>query len=322
MVPRIAAISLFVVCPVIVDFTGTVAADYPERRILIIVPFATGGSNDAMARRLAPLLSKSLGQPVIVENRPGADGRIGIEAMAKAPPDGYTMLFSAGAITLIPALRRNVPYDPVRDIQPIAELGSAPYVIAVNPSVPAKNVRELIALAKSYPGKLNGSAAGNATQMALVLFQLRTGTKVEIIPYKSGGQSAVAAASGETDLVIINAPVISQFVASGRMRPLAVADEKRLSFLPHVPTTLEEKLDYIAGTLFGIYTVGGTPAGIVQRLNAEINKIIAMPDMLKILTQEGLNASSKSVEDARRKYLDDIEKWKDVVARARIPLDN
>src|SRR5262245_40224779 len=162
-------------------------AEYPERPLRAIVPFNAGASNDTMARLIGPMLAKALGQQVIVENRPGADGRIGIEALARAAPDGYTILFSGGAVALIPALRRNVPYDPMRDVQPVAELATAPYAIAVHPQVPAKNLAELIRLARQSPGKLNGASGGNSTFMTLVLFQLKTSTRIVNLPYKGTG---------------------------------------------------------------------------------------------------------------------------------------
>mgnify|MGYP003350106628 FL=1 len=154
---------------------------------IAVVPFAAGSSNDVIARRVGPHLAKALGQQVIIENRPGADGRIGVEVMAKAAPDGHTILFSGGAVALIPTLRWNVPWDPMRSIQPVAELGTIPYVIAVNPNVPAPNVAAFIKLALAQPGRLNGSAGGNSSEMSIALFRIKTGTRMEIIPYKGTG---------------------------------------------------------------------------------------------------------------------------------------
>ena len=213
---------------------GAVRAEYPDRPLRAIVPFNAGASNDTMARLIAPMLTKALGQQVIVENRPGADGRIGIEALAKAAPDGHTILFSGGAVALIPALRRNVPYDPVRDIQPVAELASAPYAIAVHPQVPAKNVAELISLAKKNPGKLNGASGGNSTFMTLVLFQLRTGTRIVNLPYKGTGDAALAVVRGEADLAIMDVSAFASHRQSGRIRMLAVAGDRRNPALPSI----------------------------------------------------------------------------------------
>jgi tripartite-type tricarboxylate transporter receptor subunit TctC len=302
---------------------GVACADYPERPLRAIVPFTAGGPNDILARAISPLLSKALGQNVIVENRPGADGRIGIEAMAKAAPDGHTILFSGDAVAVVPALRRNVPYDPMRDIQPVAELGSSPYVIVVHPQVPARNLRQLIEIARKNPGGLNGSSGGNTTFMALVMFQLMTGTRIVNIPYKGSGDAGLAVVRGEADMAIIDYLAFSNHVESGRIRMLAVAADTRSRALPELPTAKEAGLpDYTAGSLFGVFTTGKTPLDSVRRLNSEINKIVAMPDVSKRLVALGMEPSQKSVETFSARYVAELAKWKSVVARAKIPLEN
>jgi tripartite-type tricarboxylate transporter receptor subunit TctC len=297
------------------------AADYPERNLAAVVPFAAGSSNDTIARRITPHLVKALGQQVIIENRPGADGRIGIEVVAKAAPDGYTILFSGGAVSLIPALRKNVPWDPVRNIQPVAELGTIPYVLAVNPNVPAQSVAALIKLAIAQPGKLNGSAGGNSSEMAIALFRIKTGTRMEIIPYKGTGHAALAVATGEADLAIMDASAWLPFVPAKRVRALAVMGAKRVSVLPDVPTMQEAGVpDLISGAQFGVYTTGGTPMPVVRRLNSEINRIVATPEITKSFVAIGMEPANKTVEAYTRLYLADIAMWKDVVARAKIPM--
>ena len=298
-------------------------AQYPERALRAIVPFTAGGPNDTLARVISPLLAKALGQNVIVDNRPGADGRIGIEVLAKAAPDGYSLLFSGGAVALIPALRRTVPYDPIRDIQPVAELGTSPYVIAVHPQVPAKNVRELIELAKKNPGKLNGSSGGNSTFMSLVLFQLRSDTRIVNIPYKGAGDAALALVRGEADVAIMDPLAFGYHLHSGRVRMLAIAGDRRSAAFPELPTAKEAGLpDYTAESLFGVFTTGRAPADIVRRLNIEINRIVALPEISKRLVALGMEPSQKSVEEFSRQYLSELAKWKDVVARAKIPLES
>lgn len=299
---------------------SSVAADYPEKALTAIVPFAAGSSTDTMTRRISPPLSKALGQQIIIENKPGADGRIGIDALAKAASDGYTILFSGQAVALAPALRRNVPWDP-RQIQPVAELGQSPYVIAVNSTVPAKSLSEFVNLAKRNPGKLNASAGGNSTEMSIALFRIKTGTRVETIPYKGTGLAATAVGSGEVDFAIMDASAWAALLSSGRVRALAVAGEKRLSTLPDVPTTKEAGLpDYTVGTMFGVYTRAGSPPAAVQRLNAEINRIIVSPEVAKSLNQLGLDPNPKSVEAFTQQYVNDLAKWKDLVKRANIPM--
>jgi tripartite-type tricarboxylate transporter receptor subunit TctC len=298
-------------------------AQYPERALRAIVPFTAGGPNDTLARVISPLLAKALGQNVIVDNRPGADGRIGIEVLAKAAPDGYSLLFSGGAVALIPALRRTVPYDPIRDIQPVAELGTSPYVIAVHPQVPAKNVRELIELAKKNPGKLNGSSGGNSTFMSLVLFQLRSDTRIVNIPYKGAGDAALALVRGEADVAIMDPLAFGYHLHSGRVRMLAIAGDRRSAAFPELPTAKEAGLpDYTAESLFGVFTTGRTPADIVRRLNIEISRIVALPEISKRLVALGMEPSQKTVEEFTRQYLAELAKWKDVVARAKIPLES
>lgn len=302
---------------------GTAYAEYPERPLRAIVPFTTGGPNDILARLISPMLSKALGQNVIVENRPGADGRIGIEALARAAPDGYTILFSGGAVALIPAIKKNVPYDPIRDIQPVSELGTSPYLIAVHPQVPAKNVMQLIDLAKKNPGKLNGSSGGNSTFMSLVLFQIKTGTRIVNIPYKGAGDAGLAVARGEADMAIMDSSAFGPHLESGRVRVLAIAADKRSPTFPDLPTAKEAGLpDYTASSLFGVFTTGKAPPEIVRKLNMEINKVVAAPEISKRLVALGLEPSQKSVEQFTRQYLAELAQWKDVVARAKIPLEN
>lgn len=297
------------------------AADYPERRLVAIVPYAAGSTTDTMARRISPPLAKALGQQVIIENKPGADGRIGTDAMTKAAPDGYTILFTGAAIAMTPAIRKNISWDPVRQIQPVAELGESAYVIVVNPSVPANNLAAFVNLAKNYPGKLNGSAGGDSTGMALALFRIKTGSRAETITYKGTGLAALAVVTGEVDFAILDASAWLAFIPSGRVRPLAVSGNKRLSALPEIPTTDEAGLpDFDVGSMFGVYTTGGVPMNIVLRLNAEINKIITAPDIAGGLNRLGLVPTPLSVEQFTRRYMSDLAKWKEVVKRANLPV--
>jgi tripartite-type tricarboxylate transporter receptor subunit TctC len=295
-------------------------AQYPERAIRAIVPFAPGGSNDGMARLISPEIARALGQQVIVENRPGAAGNIGIDAVAKSPPNGYTILYSATASTQNPALFRKLPYDPLRDIQPVAEVGQAPYVFLVNPRVPARNVQDLVDVARKNPGKLNASSGGIGTRLASELFQIQNKLTLEIIPYNGAGLAALAVMTGEPDFAIIDAsPVLGQ-IAAGKIRALAVAGEKRVKSLPNVPTTTEAGFPgYKSGTIFGVYVAAGTSADTVQKLNTTINKIISVPSMAERLRALGAEANPKSVEEFSALYRKEIEKWKAIVKQANIP---
>jgi tripartite-type tricarboxylate transporter receptor subunit TctC len=295
-------------------------ADYPERLIRAIVPFATGGTNDINARMIAPHLGKVLGQQVVVENRPGAAGNIGIEVVAKSPPDGYTILFSATASTQNPALFRNLRFDPLTDIQPVAAIAEYPYAIMVNAHLPAKSVRELIALAQKNTAMLNASAGGIGTRLSVELFRIRNNIRVEVITYNGTGQAALALATGETQLAISDATPFVPFLASGRVRVLALASERRLPTFPDTPTTAEAGLPgFIAGATAGVYVQGKTSTAIVQTLNSAINKVTAQPEMKEQLRKQGGNAEALSVNDFTQWYRREIQTWKDIVARAKIP---
>ena len=300
--------------------TAWAQSQYPERLIRAIVPFAPGGSNDTMARLIAPELTRALGQQVIVENRPGAAGNIGIDAVARSAPNGHTILFSATASTQNPALFRKLPFDPLRDIQPVAEVGQAPYVFLVNPRVPAKNVRELVNLARSRPGKLNAASGGIGTRLSSELFQIQNKLKLEIIPYQGSGQAALAVMTGEADFVIMETSPVQGQLTAGKLRALAVAGEKRLKAFPDLPTTSEAGFpDYKAGTIFGVYVAGGTPGDIVLKLNATLNKIVGAPAFAARLLELGVEVNPKSVEEFSALYRKEIEKWKAIVKQANIP---
>ena len=303
---------------------STAMAQYPDRPIRGIVPFAPGGANDVMARVISPQITKLLGQPVIIDNRPGALGHIGIEATAKSKPDGYTILFSATASTVLPAMSKAMRYDPIKDIQPVAEIGQGPYVVVVNPKVPATSLRELIEYARKNPGKLNGGAGGAAgTRLAIELMKIQNNIQLEIIMYNGNGPTATALLKGEVDFATMDTSAFVGYLASGRIKAFAVAGEKRLPSLPDVPTTAEAGFpDFRAGAIFGVYVAAGTPAPIVQKLNETINAIIVIPEIVEQLRKLGSEPNPKSVEVFTQLIRREIQTWKDVVAKAKIPLDD
>ena len=297
-----------------------VHAQYPERLIRAIVPFSTGGTNDITARMISPHLSKALGQSVVVENRPGAAGNIGIEAVAKSAPDGYTILFSATASTQNPALFRNLRFDPITDIQPVAAIAEYPYAVVVTTQLPVKNLRELIALAQKNPASLNASAGGIGTRLSVELFKIRHNVRIEVVTYSGAGQAALAVATGETQLAIMDSTPFQPFLASGRVRLLAVASERRLPSYPDTPTTAEAGLPgFKAGATAAIYVAGKTPAGIVQTLNSAINHVIVLPEVKEQLRRQGGSSAPSSVSELTQWYRREIQVWKDIVARAKIP---
>lgn len=316
-VARVARVALGI-------FAGSAAcpahAEYPERLIRAIVPFSTGGTNDITARMIAPHLSKALGQSVVVENRPGAAGNIGIEAVARSAPDGYTLLFSATASTQNPALFRNLRFDPITDIQPVAAIAEYPYAIVVNAHLPVKNARDLIRLAQKNPASLNASAGGIGTRLAVELFRIRNNIRIEVITYSGAGQAALAVATGETQLAIMDTTPFQPFLTSGRVRLLAVASDRRLPTFPDTPTTAEAGLPGLkAGATAAVYVAGKTPAGIVQTLNTAINNVISQSEVKEQLRKQGGNSEPVSVKDLTQWYRREIQVWKDIVARAQIP---
>jgi tripartite-type tricarboxylate transporter receptor subunit TctC len=305
-------VALNAVCPV--------RAEYPERLLRAIVPFSTGGTNDITARMISPHLSKVLGQSVVVENRPGAAGNIGIEATAKSAPDGYTILFSATASTQNPALFRNLRFDPLNDIQPVAAIAEYPYGILINTHLPVKSVLDLISLARKNPARLNASAGGIGTRLSVELFRIRHNFLVEVVSYSGSGQAALAVATGETQLAIMDTSPFMPFLATGRVRLLAVAGDRRLPSFPDTPTTAEAGLpDFKAGATAAVYVAARTPANIVQTLNGAINRITALPEVKEQLRKLGGTSAPMSVHDLTQWYRREIQVWKDIVARAQIP---
>jgi len=295
-------------------------AQFPDRLIRAIVPFSTGGTNDITARLIAPHLAKTLGQQVVVENRPGAAGNVGIEAVAKSAPDGHTILFSATASTQNPALFRHLRFDPLNDIQPVAAIADYPYAIVVNAQLPVKNVRELIALAQKNRDTLNASAGGIGTRLSVELFKIRNNIRAEVVTYGGSGQAALSVATGETQLAIMDTSPFQPFLASGRVRLLAMATDKRLAIFPDTPTTTEAGLpDFKAGATAAVYVTGKTPAAIVQTLNNAINTVIMLTEVREQLRKQGGAVEPRRVDELTQWYRREIQTWKDIVARAKIP---
>lgn len=314
---------LRVVLPATAGFliAGSAQAVYPERSIRAIVPFAPGGANDTIARVLAPHLSRAIGQTVVIENRPGAAGNLGIETVAKSAPDGYTLVFSATASTQNPALFKVMPFDPLKDIKPIAKIGEGPYVIAVNPKLPVNTLTELVEYARKNPGKLNAAAGGIGTRLSVELFNLQNDLKIEIIPYDGTGPASIAVLSGEADLAIMDISAMIGNLQSGRIKPLAVAADRGLPSLPNTPTTTEAGLPrFKTGTLFGVYAQGNTPNDIVMKINGAMNRVLAMPEVIEALRKLGVEPDPRTPEEFLRQYTAEIAQWKEIVGRAKIPL--
>src|SRR5919204_1020798 len=271
--------------------TLALAQPYPAKPIHLIVPFPPGGGNDTVARAIGQQISPELGQPVVIDNRPGAGGSVGAELAAKSAPDGYTLfLAGVGSHAVNPNLHSRLPYDPVRDFAPITLVASAPSVLVVNPAVPARSVAEFTAYARANPGKLNyaSNGQGSAAQLAAAMYESMAGVKMVHVPYKGIAPAMTDLMSGEVQLMFGTIVALVPHIQAGKLRALAVTSRKRSPLLPDVPTLAESGLpDYQAGSWYGIMAPAGTPRDIVERLNGAVVKAIRHPEVAKRLVQEG-----------------------------------
>ena len=294
---------------------------YPAKQVRMIVGFAPGGGSDILSRALAQRLTTVLGQPVIVDNRPGAGGAIGAEIGAKAAPDGYTLTVgSSGAFAVNPNLQSKLAYDPVTDFVPVGMFGTFPYVLLVHPSVPARSVRELVALAKRTRGELNYGSAGNGSGNHLVMehFLSLSGARMTHVPYKGGILALNALLTGEIDATFD--PIVTAVgqLKTGRVRALGVSSVKRASLLPDMPTVAEAGVPgFEAANWFGLFAPAGTSKAIVERLNAAINKAVASPEMKEALHAQGADALSGTPEDLAALLRRELDKYRTIVKNAQ-----
>ena len=291
-------------------------AQYPARPARVLVGFTPGGGVDINARLAASKLSEYLGQQFVVENRPGAGTNIANEAVAKAAPDGYTLLFNAPAVAINMSLYKNPPYDALRDLVAVSIFSESTNILVVPSSLPVKSVKELIALAKAKPGTLNYSSAGSGTTQHLAgeLFKLRTGTNIVHVPYKGSAPSLTALISGDVQLSFVNPVAIGQHVRSGRLRALAVAGAKRTTFLPDLPTMKEAGVQGVEVPLwYGLLAPAGTPSEVVRALAAAVAKGAHSPDMQKKLLDQGAEPVGNTPEEFQALLKEEVARWAEVV---------
>ncbi|VTU45619.1 Argininosuccinate lyase (plasmid) [Variovorax sp. SRS16] len=297
---------------------------YPDRPIRLLVPFPAGGSTDPVARLVAQKLNEAWGQTVIVDNRPGANTIIGTEALAKSAPDGYTILLTASTHVINALLLPHLPYDSVKDFIPVATLYRSEFLLLVHPSVPAQNLQELIALAKSKPGALNYaiSGTGNANQLAGELFNMTAGVKLTSVPYKGGGPAITDLLGGQVQAMFsVPVSVIGQ-VKAGKLRALAYTGATPLSSLPQVPTFAQAGLPgFDMKSWTGILVPAGTPKPIVDKLSAEIAKILAMPDVKAKLEEQGQDPFIRNPEQFSALMSADRAKFGSIIRAANIKMD-
>ena len=297
------------------------AARYPSRPIRMIVGFAAGGGNDIIARVFGQKLSESLGQPVIVENKPGGGAIVATEYVAKSQPDGYTLLMSASGISINPAVYAKLPYDAINDFVAVSELGSFPLIMIVNASSPIKSAAELVTYAKANPDKMNYASSSASFQLVTELFKQKTGAPMQVIPYKSANESVLAVVSGQVTTTIADAgPVLPQ-VKSGTVRALAVAAPKRMEELPDVPTLQEAGADVDAVLWSGIFVARATPPAVVRKLESELMRIATLPDVKARLKPLGIDTVGNSSEAFARILADDIARWDAVAKAANIKIE-
>jgi tripartite-type tricarboxylate transporter receptor subunit TctC len=293
-----------------------IAQDYPARPVKIVVPFAAGGPADVYARFLAQRLQDAMGQPFVIENRPGGGSVVGTEIVAKSAPDGYTLLLMSNTHTVNESLMPNKPFQLMRDFAPVAPINYSDLVLVVNPAVPAKTLPELIALAKGQPGKLNYASSGPGTpyHMAGELFKAMAGLDIVHVPYKESSGARTGVLGGQVEMMFDAVTVMNEHVKAGKVRALATSGKARSSVMPDVPTLAEAGVPgYEAVIWLGLIAPRNTPAPIVNRLNAEITKIVARPDVQTDWAKQGAVAMVMTPDAFERFLADDIVKWERIV---------
>lgn len=290
------------------------AQSFPSRPLKLVVTFPAGGPVDAIGRVLAQRLAGPLGQQVLVDNRPGADGLIGAEAVARSPADGHTLYLAPAGHAINASLYAKVPYDSVRDFTPITLIGEAPNLVTINPNVPAANLREFVALAKSRKGQLNYGATSPPTHLATELLLQTAGMEITRIPFKGAAPATTALLAGDVQLVLSGIGTMLPHVKAGKLRGLAVTGAKRSPLAPDIPTVEEAGVSgYVATTWYGILAPANTPRPIVDRLNADFRKILADPEMKAQLLTQGVEPSPSTPEEFGRFLTGEIARWEKVV---------
>ncbi len=299
---------------------------FPSKPVTLVVPFAPGGPTDAMARTLANAIKPVLGQTMLVDNKPGAGGNIGADLVARAEADGHTLLFgTSGPLAINVSLYNKIGYDPLKSFAPILRLGHLPNVLVVHPSVPAQNVKELIAYAKAQPGKLSYASSGNgaSSHLAGVLFNLRTGSEIQHIPYKGTGPALNDLLGGQVSMSFTDVLTALPHIKAGKLRILGVTSANRSRSLPDVPTLMEQGVpDFDVSVFFGVVAPAGTPKDVVQRLNSALSQVLQQPEVRQGLTAQGLEMASDLAPEQLASFLQkEVPKWREVVKASGAKVD-
>ncbi len=299
-------------------------SSYPSKPIHIVIPYPPGGGTDIVMRPVGARLSERLGQPVVIDNRGGATGTIGSEAVAHAAPDGYTLLAHTNAgITILPHLNKHLPYDPIRDFAPITLAASSPYVLVVNPKVAATSVAQIIAMAKAKPGELNYASSGNgaSTHLAGLLFCQMAGVKMVHVPYKGSGPATTELLGGQVQMRFSSIPPVLPHIKTGRLRALAVTSAKRFSLLPELPTVAETLPGFEVESWYGVFAPKGTPVAIIKKLNAEFAAALSLPDVKALLATDGSVVVASSPERFGEIIRTEYARWAPVVKESGARID-
>lgn len=306
------------------SFTASAQTTWPTKPVKIVVPFGPGGFTDVVARILGVKLGESLGQPVVIENKPGAGSMIGSDQVAKSTPDGHTLLIVSSTHVISPWIYKNVPYDPIKAFTPVTKLVDSPYVLLTNPKVPAKNVQEFIALAKSQPNNIHFASSGNGSAQHLIggLFASMTNTQLKHVPYRSSNLAATDLVAGVVESSFAGVPNALAQVPNGRLNALAVTSAKRIPQLPNVPTMQEAGVPgYDATIWLALLAPAGTPANIVNRLNSDVAKIMSTPETQKAMYDAGVEVSLSTPAALSQLMVSELEKWGKVVKEAGIKIE-
>jgi len=300
------------------------AQTYPSKPIRIVIPYPPGGGTDIVMRPVGARLSERLGQPVVIDNRGGATGTIGSESVARAAPDGYTLLAHTNAgITILPHLNKRLPYDPLKDFAPVTMAASSPYIFVVHPKVAATSVAQIIAMAKARPGALNYATSGNgaSTHLATLLFCQMADIKMVHIPYKGSGPATTELLAGQVQMRFSSIPPVLLHVRNGRLRALAVTSAKRFSLLPDLPTVAETLPGFDVESWYGVFAPTGTPPAIIKKLNAEIAAALSSPEIKALLATDGSEVVASSPEYFGKVIRAEFARWAPVVKESGAKID-
>ena len=317
-------IGAFLAAALVLASPAARAQTYPSRQITLIIPFAVGGSNDLVGRAIGKKLAETWGQPVVVDNRAGAGGMIGTAAVAAAPPDGYTLLLVSSTFTINPAVKRNMPFDTIKDFTPIAFIARSPLLLTASSKLPVRSARELLDLAKSRPGQITygSSGPGSINQISAELIALSAGVKFLHVPYKGGAPALNDLLGGHLDLYVSSLPQVLPLARSGQATALAVTSARRTALLPDVPTLAESGISGVdLWSWWGIVGPAGMPANVVHALNSEIGKMLTSPELSTFLSNEGAEAETMTPQQFGDLMRLETERWIKVAHEANISID-